>query len=80
MKLDRNTAYQWCEKLNEANIGDTITIDGLTIEVKDDDGTHCEGCDFYKSGNACPLIVPGIVTPCSPFNNSIGKSLQFKAK
>lgn len=68
---------KWCDLLNEANIGDIITHNGMSVEVLQYDGkeSQCLMCAFYKN-NDCSLYCD-LATPCSPFNNVLGKPLVF---
>ena len=72
---------KWLNVLNEAELGDVITINGLCVTVSEDkrDSHTCEGCAFHTpdAEHYCGLIEGRGVTPCSPFNNCLGKSLVF---
>ena len=72
-------ATKWCFLLNQADIGDVVMINGIMIMVKENtEKAHCKKCPFSDHMDGCYLVRYGdAVTPCSPFNNKLGKSLSF---
>lgn len=73
-------ADKWCMLLNESDIGDVVMINGIMIMVieRSKNIITCEGCPFYNHIDNCLLVENSeYVTPCSPFNNKLGKSLAF---
>ena len=72
---------KWCSVLNETELGDIININGLCVKVEEDvERTDtCRQCAFHVPDNEdyCGLNLGRGVTPCSPFNNHIGKALIF---
>jgi hypothetical protein len=70
---------KWGFVLNQADIGDRISINGVWVIVEEDkDGGYCNECAFNDKKDACLLANANCVTPCSIFNNKLGKSLIFK--
>lgn len=72
---------KWINVLNEADLGDTIEINGLKVLVLEDtrELANCVGCAFYtpEREHYCGLNEGRGVTPCGCFNNSLGKVLLF---
>lgn len=76
--MTEQEAKKWCSVLCEAEIDDVISINGTTVKVvlQNPQDIKCNQCAFYKNGG-CTLQC-NYVTPCSPFNNELGKPTIFK--
>lgn len=83
--MTKKNATHWCNVLNEANIDDIITFKKLSVKVCEGycDCINTRKCAFFrntykKPGDSyCWLVEGDCATPCSPFNNSLGKPLTF---
>ncbi len=72
---------KWANVLCEADVGDVVSINNIFIQVEENkDGQLCADCYFDDEDVGCLLSEVNCVTPCSFFNNSIGKNLIFKQK
>ena len=72
---------KWISVLSEAEIDDVIIINGLRVRVKRDTSRNhsCDDCAFHTPDKEhyCGLIEGKGATPCSLFNNHVGKTLIF---
>lgn len=73
-------AEAWADKLlavEGTNIGDIVRIGSLSVRIElDEHKLRCDECAF-NDGVTCLLLSGNWVTPCSPFNNAIGKPVVY---
>jgi hypothetical protein len=78
--ISADAALEWADKLlaEDVNIGDVVTVGETSVKVVlRDDHIGCSKCAFNQQGD-CYLYSTEFVTPCSSFNNAIGKPVIYQ--